>query len=262
MKLIFVFTFLIGFLFAEIKELKSFSYLENYLTKNTFLILDIDDTLLIPVQMLGCDEWFCHRLKEKKNTCDPDTALEATLAEWEAIRHLTKMEIVEPASASIIQALQAKGVPMMGLTTQGLALATRTYQQLKQNSILINQTTPMKKDCYLMVNSHGVLYRNGILFTSGTKKGKALFALFDEMNYHPERIVFVNDKESHLLDVAEEANNRGVEFLGLRYSYSDSKKAAFLPDVANYQYTHSNFGKILSDQEAIDQMKSEELDAS
>jgi hypothetical protein len=254
--IIFILTF--GCLFAEIQELTSFSSLEKHLTDDTLLLLDIDDTLLVPVQMLGCDEWFCHRLKEKSKSCDSRSALEKTLAEWEGVRHLTSMEVVEPGTQTILTILQDKGVMMMGLTTQGLALATRTHQQLQQNGLIIQKTTPMKNDCYLLIDSHGVLYRNGILFTSGMPKGKSLFALFDEMDFHPTRIVFVNDKKSHLQDVEEEAEEQGVEFLGLRYSYSDQKKARFSPDVAEHQYSHSNFGKILSDQEAMEQLRNKE----
>lgn len=246
-------------LFAQIEELDRFSSLESHLTKETLLILDIDDTLLIPVQMLGCDEWFCHRLKEKGKTCDSNTALEKTLAEWEAIRHLSQMQVVEPGTEAIITSLQERGFMMMGMTTQGLALATRTHQQLVQNGFHIIRTTPMKGDCYLMVEDHGVLYRNGILFTSGTPKGPALFALFDQMKFTPKRLVFVNDKKSHLRDVEQEAEKRGVEFVGLRYAYADQHKALFSPDVAEYQYTHSSFGKILSDEEATIAMNRELL---
>ena len=47
-----------------------------------------------------------------------------------------------------------------------------------------------------------------------------------------------------------EAEKRGVEFIGLRYAYSDEKKARFSPEIADIQFTHSSFNKILSDEEA------------
>lgn len=252
MKKLFLIFFLISsFLNAEIVEIKNFSEIYSYVNPNTLIILDIDDTLLIPVQMLGCDEWFLSRLKYYKNQgWTSSNGFEKTLAEWEAIRHLTQMEIVEPGTEKIVKKLQDEGYTVMCLTTQGLALATRTKIQLNENHIDLLATTPSKEDHYLNNDGHGVLFRNGILFTSGSHKGKALFALFDRLNYMPESILFINDKASHLQSIEETAEQRGVEFIGLRYAYSDVRKAAYDEQIADYQFNHSSFSHLLSDDEA------------
>ena len=86
-------------LFGHIVEAPHIRQVDHYLTPDCLLILDIDDTLLIPAQMLGCDEWFSLRLKQRLDRgVSFAKALEKSLAEWEAVRHLTKMEIVEPAA--------------------------------------------------------------------------------------------------------------------------------------------------------------------
>ncbi len=242
-------------LFGHIVEAPHIRQVDHYLTPDCLLILDIDDTLLIPAQMLGCDEWFSLRLKQRLDRgVSFAKALEKSLAEWEAVRHLTKMEIVEPAADLLIRNLQERGVRIMGLTTQGLALATRTSLQLLENRIDLHATAPMKEDWYFQVGHHGVLFRNGILFTSGTNKGEALFRFLDHAGIHPLRIIFLNDKKSHLMEVEKEAAKRAVDFIGMRYSYSDERKAAFRADVAAFQYLHSNFCHILSDQEALRMM--------
>lgn len=43
----------------------------------------------------------------------------------------------------------------------------------------------------------------------------------------------------------------GIEFLGLRYAYSDARKAAFCKEIAEIQFTHSSFAHILSDNEGL-----------
>lgn len=138
----------------------------------------------------------------------------------------------------------------MGLTTQGLALATRTSIQLKEQKIDLKTASPFAEDVYFLNDHHGVLYRNGILFTSGSHKGKALFTFCEKIGLSPQKIVFINDKTTHLSEIEIEAEKRGVEFIGLRYSYSDAKKAKFSPELAHIQFTHSSFDKILSDEEA------------
>lgn len=233
-------------------EFHSFKDLSSHLTPETLVVLDIDDTLLIPKQMLGCDEWFLYRMNQRKESgFSYGDALEKTLAEWEAVRHLTEMEIVEPETEAIIKSLQDQGYCVFGLTTQGLALATRTIQQLKELKIDLTRTAPSSEDIYFPIKQQGVLYRKGVLFTSGTPKGEALFQLCKLIDRSISRIVFVNDKSTHIAEIERVAIVQNVDFLGLRYSHSDARKAAFRPEIAELQFHQSNFGKILSDEEAI-----------
>lgn len=240
---------------AIIVETAHFQEIVSYIEKDTLVILDIDDTLLIPKQMLGCDEWFKHRCKEHCATGISSTdALEKTLAEWEAIRHISKMQIVEPGTERVVSSMQELGVTVMGLTTQGLALATRTVEQLKELQLNLTLTAPSPDDTCLAINRHCILYRKGILFTSGMPKGECLFALCEKIGYEPKRIVFINDKTSHLEDVQSSAETRGIEFIGLRYGFSDQRKEAFRSEIADYQFAHSTFQHLLSDEEAKSMM--------
>lgn len=236
---------------ADITDVAHFKEIEQHVTHDSLILLDIDDTLLIPKQMLGCDEWFQSRLnKHKQEGLHPPAALEKSLAEWEGIRHFTDMKVVEAGTELIVDKMQKMGYLMMGLTTQGLALATRTVQQLQENGIDLSLTAPTKEDFVVNVNGHSVIYRQGILFTSGTDKGKALFNFCDMFGIHPSRIVFINDKASHLREIEKAANARNVEFIGLRYAFADIHKALYDPKIAEIQFTRSSFANILSDEEA------------
>src|SRR4051812_39411252 len=97
--------------------------------------------------------------------------------------------------------MQKNNTPVIGLTTQGLTLATRTVMQLKSLSIDLSKTAPSAQDFYFLNGQNGVLYRQGILFTSGTPKGEALIKFLDTVGYHPKRVVFINDKKNHLQDM-------------------------------------------------------------
>jgi hypothetical protein len=48
----------------------------------------------------------------------------------------------------------------------------------------------------------------------------------------------------------------GNKIVGLRYGYSDARKAAFCPEIAELQFTHSTFAHLLSDEEALLLMQS------
>ncbi len=231
---------------SSIVETPHFNDLRLYVDADTLILLDIDDTLLIPEQTLGSDVWFQYQYQLNEDKADP---LDATLAQWEAIRHLSRMKTVEKDTAAVVSDLQNEKYCIMGLTTQGLALATRTVQQLLENGIDLIKTAPSQEDIYLM-NERGVLYRHGILFTSGTPKGPALEKLLKATDLHPKKIVFINDKKSHLLDVAKSAQKLNIEFIGLRYSCSDERVAHFSPEIADVQFQYSTFSHLLSDEEA------------
>lgn len=238
-------------LHAEIVEIKNFNEIVDYIHPETLFVVDIDDTLLIPVQTLGTDVWFLSRLDHhfqiKK---DRFLALDRALAEWEAIRHITNVKIVEEGTDEIINEMQKSNIVMMGLTTQGLGLTDRTIVQLKSLSIDLSKTAPSIQDCYFINGHNGVLYRQGVLFTSGTSKGEALIKFLDTINYYPKHIVFINDKKTHLQDVEKSVELRNMNFIGLRYSYSDQRVANFCKEIAEIQWTHSTFDHLLSDEEA------------
>jgi hypothetical protein len=243
---------------AEIFETAHFSEILRFVKPNTLVLLDIDDTLLIPTQTLGTDAWFIYRTKQhEKSGLTYQDALEKAIAEWEAIRNITDIQIVEEGTDQIIDTLQKKNIAVMGLTTQGLALATRTIQQLQSLTINLSRTAPSQQDQYFM-NENGVLYRHGILFTSGTPKGKAFLKLIDILGCQPQHIVFINDKAKHLSDVEEGVEARGIDFVGLRYSFSDQRVATFNKDIAEIQWRYSTFEHLLSDSEAEEILKKTE----
>ncbi|PWU16514.1 MAG: hypothetical protein C5B45_00300 [Chlamydiae bacterium] len=230
---------------AKIIEINYFNESIPYLTQDTLFILDIDDTLLVPKQMLGSDMWFEDRIKQQKGS----EAFEKTLNEWEGIRHFTQMQIVEPGTQKTIEDLQKKKHIIIGLSTQSLTLSKVTFHQLISNQIDLRVTAP-QENYYFQNENKGVLYVNGILFTSGTSKGKALFQLLEKTKQRFKRIVFMNDKGSHLADIEKEAEKNHVEFFGLRYGYSDFRKKSFDSRIANIQLYRSGFTQILSDEEA------------
>ncbi|MCX7998618.1 MAG: DUF2608 domain-containing protein, partial [Leptospiraceae bacterium] len=115
------FIFIKNFLLAEIIEVKSFHEILNYLPSqkqaSVFFVFDIDDTLLNTKQMLGSDQWFLDRISIYQKMQYPvQEAFEKTLAEWEGVRHLTQMELVEDQINNIIAQMQEKHATILGLT--------------------------------------------------------------------------------------------------------------------------------------------------
>lgn len=257
MQALFILPFILFFapLTGQIIEVDHFCEIKNHLKPNTLVVLDIDDTLIVPIQTLGTDAWFCYWLdKHQSDGLSKEEALERALADWEAIRHLTEMNLVEEGTDGIVQDLQNGGIPVIGLTTQGHTLARRTVNQLSSLNIDLSKSAPCQNDIYfpasLNGHEHGILYRKGILFTSGTPKGKAFLLLLEHLAIQPDHVLFINDKKSHLLDLGSSVEEAGIAFTGLRYTFSDERVTLFNEEIANIQWEKSSFGRILSDEEA------------
>lgn len=237
---------------AIITEVQNFKEVIPHLTEDSLLTLDIDDRLLVPKQMLGSDVWFENRVKQHKALGTPSvTAFEKALNEWEGIRHFTEMQLVEPGIEKIIHDLQKKSRIIMGLSTQPMTLSRITPKQLKDHQINLALTAPSTKSYYFQNENKGVL------FASGTSKGKALFHLLEVLEKKYNRIIFINDKASHLSDVEQEAKRNNVEFIGLRYGFSDFRRKSFDPKIATIQLQVSGFTHILSDTEAATYLQQE-----
>lgn len=258
MKWLLCFFCLFSSLFSEIIETKNFREILQYTGEKPLVILDIDDTLLIPVQALGTDAWFCHKLQCYKKQMDPKSALTQIVSEWEAVRKLTSVKRVEEDIDQVIADMQKKELAIMGLSTQGLGLSSCTINQLNCLNIDLSKTAPSKEDCYFLNQGQGVLYRKGVLFTSGSPKGAALKNFLDAIGYTPSSVLFINDKKTHLEDLAGGIPSH-IPFTGLRYGYCDERVKAFSHEIAEIQWTHSSFDHILSDEEAKKLMDSRSL---
>ena len=233
---------------AEIYETYNMDELYGHLKPGMLVVFDIDNTLIEPVQELGSNQWFENRIKEYLSYgYSSHDALQTALKEWTAIQSITVVKLVEPGIDGIVKDLQEKGYKVMGLTTRGLSLSTRTVEQLESVGVDLRPTAPTQEEVFFM-NERGVLFRGGALFTAATHKGEALRKLLEAADHRPDSIMFINDKYSHLVPVEEFCTQAGIPYCGLRYGYTDEKVKNFRKQIAEVQFYH--FGHILSDDAA------------
>lgn len=248
-----VFLFLVLFtatLRGEIIEIHSLDEVDPYIYSGQLIVFDIDNTLMYPKQQLGSHRWFLSRLAHyENNECEPQFALEKALDEWTAIQSFTEVRMVEPFTSSIVRDLQEQGRTVMGMTTRGLSMARFTLEQLGSLKIHLDITAPTSRE-HFFYDRQGVLFRNGILFTAGTHKGRALFHFLDEIRYHPLSVLYIDDEYSHLEEVEKICQERQIDFIGLRYGHLDEQDMHFSKELTDMQLQH--FGKLISDEEAED----------
>ncbi len=246
----FIFTLLVLFstLTAEIIQTNEISDVLGFAKPTTLIIFDLDNTVMEPVQTLGSDQWFSHQIKYYDSIgLSKRDAFDKALKEWTAIQNITKVKPVQPHTASVIEQLQNEGYTILGLTARGLGLSHRTVEQLNTISIDFSRNAPTTEEIFFH-NGQGVIFRSGILFCSGTHKGKALFKLLSLINYHPSQVLFIDDKLHCLHEMEASCSEHNIPTTCLRYGYTDSTVQNFNRAIADVQF--KAFGRILSDEEA------------
>ena len=222
---------------AHITESDTLLSVRNYpITPNTLVLFDVDNTLAHPIEELGSDEWFCYMVDTKMlQGNDVLTSIYYALPAAFYAQFNIPLEATESTTAALITQLADSGVAVMALSTRSLFIAERTLEQLDQINIHFDMPA-IDADELVLPMPHPCLYKDGVLFGGNNDKGQALTCFFDIMNYHPETVIFIDDKMKHLLSLANALEPRNITFYGIRYSGCDERVRNFDPAKAEQQY--------------------------
>jgi hypothetical protein len=199
---------------------------------STLVIFDLDNTLVHPEIELGSDEWFCHKIAQKKEEGFDDlTAIYYVLPLLFYAQFNIDLEPTEIGIPELIQYLIDNGIAVMALSTRSLPIVERTLEQLDNIDIHFCMPDVEPHDLIIPMH-HPCFYKDGILFAGNNDKGEALHCFFEMMNYHPEAVIFIDDKLKYLLSVQKSLEKYQIPFVGIRYSGCDDR-------VKNFDHTKS-----------------------
>ena len=193
--------------------------------RDTLVVFDIDNTLLIPATDLGSDQWFSYLVQEQIDAgLEHDAALAKIVPVYEHVQCRKELIPTEPYLSYAVKQIQEQCSHVICLTARSNLLAERTLEQLAKNSLNfhISQMQTYVFDIYA-----SSIYKNGVIFCANNNKGSVLLHFLDVIGYRPKRIIFVDDKEKNLSDVKYAVSQRAIEYNGLRYCGCDQRVAAF-----------------------------------
>ncbi len=218
-------------------ESKSIADILSYVsTPNVIVLFDIDNTLACPEGELGSDQWFTYLMTENHNAGMNDSnALESALKIYFHAHNFINLVPAEKNTLEILDQLRKLNIPTAAFTTRSLPIVERTIEQLAHAGIQLNPPANFGKELSFTVNEKPALFKNNIIFCNNNDKGKTLTNLFKEFNYHPELVLFVDDKVSHLLTVQSECLAHNIRFVGVRYGYLDDRVKNFNPQHAQQE---------------------------
>jgi len=235
--ILFILLFFSNTYYALIIESDHLSTVLDYIEPfNTLVIFDIDNTLARPTQELGSDEWFCHVVDSKvAEGFDYLTSIYYALPVAFYAQFNIPLEPTEPNIPELIEYLVSKGIHVIALSTRSLFIAERTLEQL--DNINISFFIPnLNPDDLVLPMQYPCFYKHGILFGGNNDKGQVLNCFFDIMDYHPEKVIFIDDKMKYLIAVEQALQKHCIPFVGIRYSGCDNRVKNFDPTKSDAQW--------------------------
>jgi|GEM_PF-1355015 len=230
---------------ADIQIIDSFDRLDfQVMDHETLVIFDVDDVLIMAEdQLLQPPSWnqlyrLAGPLFQKGHT------FPLSLLYTETARR-----VIDPSIIATIQDLQARGVPVIALTS----CATGAFGHLSNiQKWRIDDLRKLGFDfshafagCHSFVfnelqqsGAPAPLFEEGILFSKGYTKGEVLSAFLERQNLHYSTIYFLDDLIENLLTVEEAAKARGSHFKGYQYVGAIAHFKPVDPLVIQTQWNH------------------------
>lgn len=221
----------------------------KYTDKNTLVLIDLDNTIIRPKQILGSDEWFGYSLKKhEEEGHSKEAAREKVVEHWMEIQMKTEMQLLtEDTGAMLEEVFKSPSFGVVAITKRPPRLAHRTLEQLKALHVNFAKGSNLKDRFF-----SGNQLLEGIIFIAeetDKNKGTALQEFLSATQIRPRKILLIDDKESHIESVAQVLKKMPIEFIGLHYTKANELIAKFNPAIADLQL--KKLMSILSDEEAL-----------
>ncbi|VEB39388.1 Protein of uncharacterised function (DUF2608) [Legionella sainthelensi] len=218
-------------MFQKIMEIKNFREALKDIHFDTWLVLDLDNTVMTPKIAFGGDAWFeglFSHVSQKK--IEMAIAQPSLMSVYNSAQHFVRTSAVEPTIANIISALQDIGIPVIGLTARGYSIRHQTLRQLADMGVDFSRNSIVPDDSSSCLG--------GVIFCAGGDKGENLNTFLSRLDRVPRHIVMLDDKKKHLERVMIALKPRGIHFSGFRYGYLDEQVQQFSMEAANIQLAH------------------------
>ncbi|MFY9589611.1 DUF2608 domain-containing protein [Rickettsia endosymbiont of Halotydeus destructor] len=222
--------------FAKIIPTNDFKVIEEYVNKadkDTLVIFDVDDVLMMPTDEFAFTAPVRRELTKKLKEKYSEDELKYLFTPIFKIR---TVQLVASGMPDLIKDLEQRKIPTIALTgwwTGKYGHITKMedfrFDGLKQVNISFINTSPFKEDMIFpeFKNKDGVpMLKSGVILTASADKGLVLKAALEKSNLHFKKIVFIDDNLKFLESVEKICLELNIDFQGIHYG---AAKIAPLP---------------------------------
>lgn len=205
----------------NIADIFSFITPDEY-NKETLVIFDLDNTLITAPTDLGSDQWVNTLIKQ--NIIELNDARKGVITAlapyWYLQQYIWPVPVTDN-SLAVVNELQNKGVTVIALTARDHYIIYRTREQLERIGFDFTLNCPHKP--FHSSAPRPALYDAGIIFLNGQDKGPVLEEWLHQMDYRPQKMIFIDDKLNNVQSIQHVAEKERIPFIGIRYGYLDER---------------------------------------
>lgn len=215
----------------------------------TWLLLDLDNTVFQASQALGHVDWLYHEVgKLLQSGMSSDDAYHSMYPLWKKTQSLTSVIPVEDAMIDAIHSLQAKGITIIGITHRESFLANDTFRQLHAIQVDFLKTAP-SLDFLEVQQKPRAVYQEGILFVNSFNEKSDIFkAYITKLGFKPKKVIFLDDKLENVEEFTKITSHEEIQYTGVHYTGAHAGSKIFSPEVAELQLRFLD--KIVSNEDA------------
>lgn len=214
---------------VETGQLEDLLHYVETMPPKTWVVFDLDNTLMMPKGDLGSAAWGDHVLQQllDKGVSEKEAETVQHIL-WRTVQPHLAMRTVDPKTLEILHAIKRNGNVVMGLTSRYPDDAPFTFKQLRSVGLDFSRQHQLPENSREIALEPSALYAEGVLFsTMHNRKSDVLIKFIELHQLDVENIVFVDDKPHHVQDVERACSGYGIKCLGVRFSGAD-------PFVENY----------------------------
>lgn len=237
-----ILTMMPSLLVGSIVETNRFDDILTYINQvsphKTIVVCDLDNTLIIPCELLGSVAWaeyLQHQLQSKGVSKKDSEVIEHIL--WKTIQPHIEVKTVDPKTSEVINELKKRQIPILGLTARFPEDSWFTFAQLQSVDIDLSLQKDLPQVSLQLPLEPYALYEKGVLFSTTINKKSAVFIKFLELHKMDLGcVIFLDDKLHHVEDVENACKKLGIECIGVRFSGADEYFKTFNSSKADLQW--------------------------
>lgn len=227
--------------YSSIKEIFNLNPITSALSnanKNTLIIFDVDEVLIMPTPKYDFRDPY--RIKILESIFKQLTNNQINLFK-SIIFAKREVKLVDPDLNKLFDLIKSMNIPSLALTAMGTgkfgiinSMVEFRIKELSKFNISFKLLTPLNGEHFVNVlnnvtkifpDIYGVpCLSSGIIFTAGMDKGTVLAYILQKYNYYPKNIIFVDDYLPNLESLKQLCPKLGINFYGFHY-----KAASLVP---------------------------------
>lgn len=254
----------INALIIEAPNLISFERAIQELDQQSFVLFDVDETLITPKDLIlkPCARSAWNECaKETLENCDL-VAEGKDRNEYFLGQVLSKIEyeLVDPKVINMIYHLQQRNIKTIAFTKMRIgsygaisSMEDWRIQHLKQHQIDFSSAFPDFRELNVenLETGERALFKQGLLCANKQNKGPVLMAFLKKINWRPLKILFIDNRLDYLKSVETALEGTNIEFIGFHYTDVERRPCIINEDLAKIQLMQlAKTGEWLSDQKA------------